>query len=147
MDVREYVYSIIKSKTGLNYFSDKSNLRNDLGLDSLDQLELTMQIEDKYKLPETTCERIAKIETVGDLINVIEATDTKPIISTATFYATQKPALYTVKNGIPYCKITEKPCTALRTRAGIINPVACNANRCKIVKNIDKMLKEIEKIK
>lgn len=147
MDAREYVYSIIKSKTGLDNFSDKSNLRNDLGLDSLEQLELAMQIEDKYKLPEIIGEKISKIETVGDLINVIEATDTKPMISTATFYATQKPALYTVKNGVPFCKITEKPCTILRTRSGIINPVACNASKCRIVKNIEKMLKEIEKTK
>jgi acyl carrier protein len=49
----------------------ESSLREDLGADSLDSVEIVMQLEDKFdfRLPEEG----EKIRTVGDLVNFIAA--------------------------------------------------------------------------
>ncbi len=46
----------------------ESHLQDDLGIDSLDAVELALQIEDELgvKIPD---DAFAKMETVGDLVN------------------------------------------------------------------------------
>jgi acyl carrier protein len=144
MDTRSFVYSIISSKTGMKNISDTQKLRDDLGLDSLDQLQLIMQIEDEYRLPEITSEKMSVIQTVGDLINVIEATDTKPMIIKNN---TPSLKLYTIKANVPYCKITEKKCDKLHSTMGIRNFSDCSPERCKIAKNVLKIMSETQKTK
>lgn len=144
MDTRSFVYSIISSKTGMKNISDTQKLRDDLGLDSLDQLQLIMQIEDEYRLPEITSEKMSVIQTVGDLINVIEATDTKPMIIKNN---TPSLKLCTIKANVPYCKITEKKCDKLHPTMGIRNFSDCSPERCKIAKNVLKIMSETQKTK
>ncbi len=51
---------------------EEMSIVNDLGADSLDQVELMMDIEDKFDLhiPEEEAE---KIQTIGDAINYVES--------------------------------------------------------------------------
>lgn len=44
----------------------------DLSADSLDQVELTIDIEDEFGLPETPEDVLAKIVTIGDLVEYVE---------------------------------------------------------------------------
>ncbi len=45
----------------------------DLGADSLDIVEFTMQLEEKFNIPETADEELANLVTVGDVVNYITA--------------------------------------------------------------------------
>jgi len=45
---------------------------DDLGVDSLDVVELTMAIEEAFDVPEFNDEIIAGLETVGDLFQFID---------------------------------------------------------------------------
>ena len=45
---------------------------DDLNADSLDRVEFTMQLEEKFDIPETDEEELAKLTTVGDVVNYIE---------------------------------------------------------------------------
>jgi acyl carrier protein len=47
---------------------------DDLGVDSLDVVELTMAIEEAFEVPEFDDDTIAGLETVGDLLQFISAT-------------------------------------------------------------------------
>ena len=50
----------------------ESDIQEDLGADSLDLVDLLMSLEDDFDL-EVPDEDVAKIKTVGDLVNYIEA--------------------------------------------------------------------------
>ena len=45
---------------------------DDINADSLDIVEFTMQLEEKFDIPETDEEELAKLTTVGDVVNYIE---------------------------------------------------------------------------
>jgi acyl carrier protein len=45
-----------------------ANLKNDLGCDSLDIIEIIMEVESEYKI-EVTGEKLQGINTVGELLN------------------------------------------------------------------------------
>jgi len=47
---------------------------DDLGVDSLDVVELTMAIEEAFDVPEFDDELIAELVTVGDLYQFLSAT-------------------------------------------------------------------------
>lgn len=49
----------------------EANFRNDLGADSLDVVELVMELEDEFDI-EITDEAAEKLQTVGDVIAYIE---------------------------------------------------------------------------
>lgn len=69
------ICDILQSHTG-NFFTNKhvepSTTRQSLGKDSLDEVEILTQIEDRYslELPDDTWENV---QTVRDLINNIKA--------------------------------------------------------------------------
>ena len=46
---------------------------NDLSADSLDQVELTIDIEDEFGLPEVPEDALVKIVTIGDLVDYVES--------------------------------------------------------------------------
>ena len=51
-------------------FSTDSNFKNDFGLDSLDIVEITLKLEDKYHV-HVSDEDAARIDTVQDMANAI----------------------------------------------------------------------------
>ena len=46
---------------------------SDLSADSLDQGELTLDIEDEFGLPEVPEDALVKIVTIGDLVDYVES--------------------------------------------------------------------------
>jgi acyl carrier protein len=52
--------------------TDKAHFRNDFDLDSLDQLELLILIEEEFSGVEFSDDAVEQIEHVGDLIRHIE---------------------------------------------------------------------------
>ena len=53
-------------------FNDRIDIRSNLGLDSLDHIELLMWIEDEFgiEIPDEVCENW---KTVGDVLDTVEA--------------------------------------------------------------------------
>lgn len=50
----------------------ETNFQDDLGVDSLDFVELTMAMEEAFDLEEMGEEDLAKVHTVGDLVRYIQ---------------------------------------------------------------------------
>jgi acyl carrier protein len=76
MERREEVLDAIKehlSQRGIeaNEVSEQSDLQKDLGLDSLDTVELTLGLEERFgiEIPDTELEGVG---TVGDAVTLIE---------------------------------------------------------------------------
>jgi acyl carrier protein len=72
-DVDFIVKDIIVYKLGLeeHQLSEKVDLRDDLGIDSLDLIELQMEIEKKFCI-KITEEESEKLSTVGNLIHLVK---------------------------------------------------------------------------
>lgn len=49
-----------------------TNFEEDLGVDSLDIVELSMALEEEFDIGEMTEEDLAAIKTVGDLVNYLQ---------------------------------------------------------------------------
>lgn len=71
--MEEVIKSIIESEFGISPkdYTDESNFREDLGLDSLDIVDLAMEIEKEFNIsiPDSDIE---KILTVEGLINYVK---------------------------------------------------------------------------
>ncbi len=71
--VEEQVKNIVSEQLGVEKekITRESNFVNDLGADSLDTVELVMELEEEFdiSIPEDAAE---KIQTVGEAINHIE---------------------------------------------------------------------------
>lgn len=52
--------------------SMETHFEDDLGVDSLDIVELTMAMEEAFNLEEITEEDLAKVVTVGDLVRYLQ---------------------------------------------------------------------------
>ncbi len=50
----------------------ESNFEEDLGVDSLDIVELSMALEEEFDIGEMGEEDLANIKTVGDLVNYLQ---------------------------------------------------------------------------
>lgn len=73
-DVLERVSKIIVDRLGVeeSEITPTSRFKEDLDADSLDVVELVMQLEDEFEL-EISDEDAEKIVTVGDVVNYIES--------------------------------------------------------------------------
>jgi len=73
VSVADKVFGIVAERMGVKQedISDQTSFITDLGADSLDQVELIMELEDQFDLniPDEDAE---KIETIGDAIKYIE---------------------------------------------------------------------------
>ncbi len=71
--VEERVIEIVAEQLGVEKerITRESSFVNDLGADSLDQVELVMELEDEFNL-EIPEEEAEKIQTVGQAIDFIE---------------------------------------------------------------------------
>jgi len=66
------VKEIISDQLGVKDIMDVNNIREDLGADSLDFVELTMAIEEAFHI-EISDEDAEKIKTVGDMAAYVKA--------------------------------------------------------------------------
>ncbi len=73
-DVLERVTKIVVDRLGVDESEVKpeAKFKDDLGADSLDVVELVMELEDEFDM-EISDEDAEKIETVGDAVNYIKA--------------------------------------------------------------------------
>lgn len=71
--VQERVYEIVATQLGVSkeQITPETHFVNDLGADSLDQVELVMELEEEFdiNIPDDAAE---KIQTVGQAIEYIE---------------------------------------------------------------------------
>jgi acyl carrier protein len=74
-DVLERVTKIIVDRLGVeeSQVSLEANFKEDLGADSLDVVELVMELEDEFDM-EISDDDAEKIATVGDAVNYIKST-------------------------------------------------------------------------
>ena len=72
-DIFEKVRDIVANKLSLDgsKITPQSNFANDLGVDSLDAVELVMALEEQFniKVPEEVTEKITTIQEAVDYIN------------------------------------------------------------------------------
>jgi acyl carrier protein len=69
----ERVFEIIKEQlnlTGIELTED-SSLKDDLGIDSIDMVELVMAFEDEYGIEVQYEELEKKVKTVGDIVEFL----------------------------------------------------------------------------
>ncbi|WP_110112864.1 acyl carrier protein [Bacillus sp. CGMCC 1.16541] len=73
-EVLERVTKIIVDRLGVDESEVKleSSFKDDLGADSLDVVELVMELEDEFDM-EISDEEAEKIATVGDAVNYIQS--------------------------------------------------------------------------
>ncbi|MCY0869215.1 MAG: acyl carrier protein [Firmicutes bacterium] len=73
-DVYDRVKRIVVDRLGIEeaQVSPEASFKDDLGADSLDVVELVMELEDEFDL-EISDEDAEKISTVGDVVRYIEA--------------------------------------------------------------------------
>ncbi len=71
----EKIQKIICDQLGLaaDKVKEESKFIDDLGCDSLDIVELTVTVQDEFKLKDIPEDALAKITTVGELAKYVEA--------------------------------------------------------------------------
>lgn len=74
MSVHERILEMIAERfeVSVDTLSEDTEFVADLNADSLDQVELTMDMEDEFSLPEVPEDALMKIVTIGDLIEYVE---------------------------------------------------------------------------
>lgn len=148
MDVKAVVYNYISDATGLRNFKDDDSLDN-LGMDSLDVIEMLMELEGKYCI-DAIDTGYKPIKTVNDVIRAIEAAieNVDPALYELRAKQKKNTSLYTIKQGKPYCRVSEEPCKKIQPGKIQNNGVSpCEQVNCIIVKNMKKMLAELQKTK
>ena len=73
--VYEKIVEMICSQFGLeaDEISESTAFVDDLGADSLDVVELTIEMEDEFGMSEVPEEELKKLVTVGDLVEYVKA--------------------------------------------------------------------------
>ena len=148
MDVKAVVYNYISDATGLRNFKDDDSLDN-LGMDSLDVVEMLMELEGKYCI-DAIDTGYKPIRTVNDVIRAIEAAieNVDPALYELRAKQKKNTSLYTIKQGKPHCRLSEEPCKKIQPGKIQNNGVSpCEQVNCIIVKNMKKMLAELQKTK
>lgn len=69
--IKEKIVGIIEDLGGYVEVSEESSLANDLGFDSLDVVELTINVEKEFKI-DISDDEVSEVKTVKDVIDVVE---------------------------------------------------------------------------
>ena len=72
--ILEKLQTLIADQLGVdgNSITMDTNFEEDLGVDSLDIVELYMALEEEFDIGEMSEEDLATIKTVGDLVNYLQ---------------------------------------------------------------------------
>lgn len=72
-DIRGMITDTLRTSLGKPVeLTDKTNIINDLGLDSVAVMDFVMEIEDRLDIS-VPLDRIAEVETIGDLVSTIHS--------------------------------------------------------------------------
>lgn len=69
--IKEKIVGIIEDLGVGVEVTEESSLANDLGFDSLDVVELTINVEKEFKI-DISDDEVSEVETVKDVIDVVE---------------------------------------------------------------------------
>jgi acyl carrier protein len=72
--IRQTLIELLEADTGEQYpdLDEKTNMREGLGLDSVDIVSIVSQIERRFRI-RLTQQELEKLATVGDLLDLLEA--------------------------------------------------------------------------
>jgi len=72
--IRQTLIELVEADTGEKYpdLEENTNLREGLGLDSVDVVSIVSQIERNYRI-RLSQQELEKLVTVGDLLNLLDA--------------------------------------------------------------------------
>lgn len=72
--ILEKLKSLIAEQLGVDedIVTMDTHFEDDLGVDSLDVVELTMAMEEEFNLEEISEEDLAQVKTVGDLVHYLQ---------------------------------------------------------------------------
>src|SRR5260370_36657896 len=72
--IRQPLIELLEADTGEKYpdLDEKTNLREGLGLDSVDVVSIVSQVERRFRI-RLTHEELQTLVTVGDVLNLLEA--------------------------------------------------------------------------
>ena len=70
MKYKNEIFSIIKSKTSKPF--DENTVIRDLGLDSIDMVEMITDFEDQFNIS-IPSKKINDVKTIKDLLNIIDS--------------------------------------------------------------------------
>jgi len=73
-EIREVLVELLESDTGEKYsdLDDGKNLREDLGLDSVDVVSIVSQIERRFRI-RLTHQELENLVTVGDVLTLLQS--------------------------------------------------------------------------
>jgi acyl carrier protein len=82
--IRDTLVELLEADTGETYadLDEGKNLREDLGLDSVDVVSIVSQIERRFRI-RLTHEELQVLVTVGDVLNLLEKKLAEPPPQTA----------------------------------------------------------------
>jgi acyl carrier protein len=78
-EIRQILVELLEADTGEKFpdLADSKNLREELGLDSVDVVSIVSQIERRFRI-RLTHQELEKLATVGDVLNLLESKLTTP---------------------------------------------------------------------
>ncbi len=82
--IRQTLIELLEADTGEKYgdLEDGANLRDGLGLDSVDVVSIVSQIERRFRI-RLSQQELEKLVTVGDVLDLLQAKLAEPPQSTA----------------------------------------------------------------
>ena len=82
--IRQTLIELLEADTGEKYpnLDDGKNLRDELGLDSVDVVSIVSQIERRFRI-RLTHQELEKLATVGDVLNLLQTKLANPPASAA----------------------------------------------------------------
>jgi acyl carrier protein len=82
--IRQTLIELLEADTGEKYadLDDSKNLRDELGLDSVDVVSIVSQIERRFRI-RLTHQELEKLVTVGDVLNLLQTKLANPPDSAA----------------------------------------------------------------
>jgi acyl carrier protein len=83
-EIRQILVELLEADTGekIADLADSKNLREELGLDSVDVVSIVSQIERRFRI-RLTHQELEKLATVGDVLNLLESKLSAPPDSAA----------------------------------------------------------------
>ena len=146
-DIEKFFYDTVSKCSDVPVTELKAQANSDVflgsvaGYDSLDVIELATEIENKfeYRLSDKDVaymEKMSANQILEDLYMRFASDLTKKNLKTVTVNPFS--GMRVKKDGVPFCKLTEQPCTKIIDTAVRTKSTACDVAKCVLYKNFVK---------